>query len=213
MRPAGTENDLYNYHLRQLVSRGLIAKQTGRYSLTSDGTRHIIELNPVTDLGESHRFKLASLCIAVRGVAPNYEVLSQLRLRQPDAGERGFVGGGIKRGELATAAAARRLYEEAGLYGTFTLLGMLRKRRFDNQGNIISDILFHVCLCQDATGELVTSNAYGEQSWIPLPHALANESTAKIGSPQLAFQLSRLFTATAADIPIFYIEEDYQGAI
>jgi 8-oxo-dGTP pyrophosphatase MutT (NUDIX family) len=210
MRPTDTENDLYNYHLQHLVGRGLVAKRTGGYRLTTGGTRYIAELNPVTAFGESHRFKLASLCLVMRGEGDQAEFLYQRRLRQPDAGEQGIIGGGIKRGELATTAARRRLWEEAGLTGSFQLLGLIRKRRFDPQGDIFSDILFHVCFSRDASGELEPKNAYGEQYWAPAGHAVDIEKHGAVGSPKFAAILERVPFTPLGDIPMFYIEEDYE---
>jgi 8-oxo-dGTP pyrophosphatase MutT (NUDIX family) len=210
MRPPDTENDLYNYHLQHLVARSLVAKETDGYRLSPSGLRYIVELNPVSQIGESHRFKLASLCLVERGEGDQLQLLYQRRVRRPDAGEQGIIGGGIMRGELATDAAIRRLKEEAGLQGSFTLLGMLRKRRFDQAGDLYSDILFHVCICQDSRGRLERSNVYGTQAWIPLPQALNIENHGAVGSPKLAKILGHLPLMSSRAIPMFYLEEDYQ---
>jgi 8-oxo-dGTP pyrophosphatase MutT (NUDIX family) len=214
MRPAEVESDLYNYHLRQLVRSGLVEKfESQKYRLTPQGKRYIFELNPVTELGESHRFKLASLCLVLRQGPMGLDVLYQLRTRQPHAGEQGIIGGGIKRGELAVEAAKRRLTEEAGLQADFTLLGLIRKRHFDPAGDIYSDILFHVCLTRAATGTLVQQNQFGEQAWIPIEEAIELETTSPIGSRQFAGVLRQLVSTPPDQIPLFYFEETYQREI
>jgi 8-oxo-dGTP pyrophosphatase MutT (NUDIX family) len=214
MRPDEIENDLYNYHLRYLVGQGLVEKSDGnRYRMSLSGKRYLMELNPVTELGESHRFKLASLCLALRNAGPGLEALYQRRARQPHAGEVGIIGGGIKRGEPAVAAANRRLWEEAGLAGNFTLLGMVRKRYFDPAGEIFSDILFHVCVCTDSHGQLVAENEFGLQLWLPIDKAIGIETNGQVGSPQLARVLEQLKTTPPGAIPMFYFDETYHAEI
>src|SRR5688572_886688 len=77
MRPQDIENDLYNYHLRQLVSQGFTEKREQRYDLTAAGIKLLMELKPVTAQGESHRFKMASLCLVTRAAADGLEVVVQ----------------------------------------------------------------------------------------------------------------------------------------
>jgi 8-oxo-dGTP pyrophosphatase MutT (NUDIX family) len=214
MRPAGVENDLYNYHLRYLVGQGLAEKYDGNfYRLTTEGKRYLMELNPVTELGESHRFKMASLCLTVRGSGPDLQALYQRRSRMPHAGADGIIGGGIKRGEPAIATARRRLWEEAGLTGNFNLLGIIRKRFFGPAGDIASDILFHVCICTDSRGELVSRNEFGLNSWRPIDEAVDIEANGPYGSPQLAGVLEQIKSKPASQVPVFYFDETYHGEI
>jgi ADP-ribose pyrophosphatase YjhB (NUDIX family) len=209
MRPAGIENDLFNYHLKYLVQGGLAVKVADRYRLTTAGKEQLIEQNPIDAGGASHRFKIASLCLVLK----SGRLLYQRRTRQPFLGEQGMIGGGLYRGELATDAAARRLTEEAGLTADFRLLGMLRKRHLDQDGRLYSDIIFHVCAAAEPGGRLVTRNEFGEHSWLTIPEAADVESRASYGSPQLARLLQRLPDTPFADIPMFYLHEDYHHEI
>lgn len=209
MKPDDIENDAYNYHLQYLVHQGLVTKIADRYQLSSSGKKYLVELNPIDEKGESHRFKLAALCLLVRRDDDGIKLLYQHRTRQPFAGERGIIGGGLRRGELAVDTAHRRLREEAGLVATFSLLGLIRKRHFDSTNQIYSDILYHVCLSQKYSGELVSTNEYGEQSWITLDQAVTIESHQASGSRQFAQVLLRLKDTAATDMPLFYLEETY----
>jgi 8-oxo-dGTP pyrophosphatase MutT (NUDIX family) len=208
MRPVEVENDLYNYHLKYLVQTGLAAKVDQRYRLTDEGKRELIEINPMED-GVSQRFKIASLCLVMQGSGPGLRLLYQRRTRQPFAGESGMIGGGLYRGELAAAAASRRVFEEAGLRASFRLLGMVRKRHFNEGRQLYSDILFHVCVAGHAEGEVIARNEFGEHTWTPLAQAVALESRTRYGSSQLARVLPLLAHTPPAEIPMFYFDEEY----
>jgi 8-oxo-dGTP pyrophosphatase MutT (NUDIX family) len=213
MRPDGIENDLYNYHLQQLVRQGLIKKASDKYFLTSLGKELIIELNPINADGDSHRFKIASLCLLIDSSSGIPKLLYQHRTRQPFAGEWGIIGGGWRRGESAVHAARRRLKEESGLEAEFSLFGLMRKRHYDADGHIYSDILFHICASDAYSGELIESNNFGDQSWVPLDEAIAIESNGPIGSTQLAKILAELARKPVYGVPLFYLEETYRQDI
>jgi 8-oxo-dGTP pyrophosphatase MutT (NUDIX family) len=206
MRPPDIENDLYNYHLRYLTRQGLVEKRAGMYRLNETGKKHLVELNPYH---ESNRFKIAALCLVLQ----DGRVLYQERIRQPFAGQKGLVGGGIMRGEPAVAAAKRRLQEEAGLTAEFTLLGLMRKMRFDKTGELYTDILFHVCMAHDPAGQLVAENEFGKQFWLPVSQAASLEREQIMGSKQFAAALEKLDSLQAQSSPAFYIEETYHHDI
>jgi ADP-ribose pyrophosphatase YjhB (NUDIX family) len=213
MKPADVENDLYNYHLQYLLKQGLVAKQSEHYVLTTDGKKYLVDLNPLDEQGESSRFKMASLCVLTRETAKGVDFLCQRRARQPFAGEQGFIGGGIWRGELAADAAARRLREEAGLVAEFKHVGLIRKIRFDASGELYSDILFHLCFSDTYSGRLVHKNKYGEHEWVSLAHVIHLEQTRATGSKQLAALLKQYKTTDLSQMRQFYFEELYRADI
>jgi ADP-ribose pyrophosphatase YjhB (NUDIX family) len=203
IRPEQVENDLYNYHLQYLIKEGLVAKKDDRYVLATDGKKYVVELNPLTD-----RFKLAAVALLTRQGKNGLEILYQQRLRQPFVGEQSLVGTGIRRGELAHQAAARCLMTKAGLAAEFKLFGLMRKIKFDKQGDLYSDILFHICISDQHEGELMTRNEYGEHGWLTLEGAIAAERK-PAGSKQFAQILKQLHATDPAKIGLFYIEEFY----
>ncbi|MDB5178531.1 MAG: hypothetical protein JWN01_474 [Patescibacteria group bacterium] len=213
MKPDDVESDLYNYHLQYLVKNQLVFKEDEKYFLTSSGKKYIIELNPLDEKGESNRFKIAVLCLVIRESEQGPQILSQHRLRQPFAGQREFIGGGLRRGEPVLRAAKRRLGEEAGLSANFTLLGMLRKVRFDSQGLLYSDIIYHVCVADKYEGDLAVKNEFGLHTWLPLPEAARAEALETNGSKQFSQVLVQLAGQPFRDLPLFYIEEIYHHDI
>ncbi len=210
MRPGDIENDLYNYHLQQLVKQGLVLKGQGKYILTAKGKEFLIELSPIEESGELNQFKLAAMCIVVREVGDGMEILYQYRTREPFLGELEIMAGGIKRGEPVIEAAKRRAFEEAGVTADFSLLGLLRKTRYDHLGRLYSDILFHVCVCRDYSGGNEQINEFGRKRWLSLGEAIAVEEGSANGSRHLASVLSGL---SRKKLPVFYFEEVYNHDI
>ncbi len=209
MRPNETENDRYNYHLQALVKQGLVAKTADHYRLTAAGQRFILDHQPIDVINDRpiDKFKLAVLALVLRRVAGETEVLYQRRACQPFAGHCELIGGSLRKGEAVVEAARRRLAEESGLIGSFTLVGLIRKIRSDQTSQLYSDILYHICLATEPTGQLVAENQFGHNDWWPLERAIAHEQTARYGSQQLA----KLFQAIQANqaYPLFCTEERY----
>lgn len=44
LKPTGITNSLFNYHLRQLSSAGLVGKNSSGYGLTPAGTRYVAQV-------------------------------------------------------------------------------------------------------------------------------------------------------------------------
>lgn len=209
LRPADLENDLYNYHLQQLVRRGHVEKAGDRYILTPSGAALLMELNPVDASGQSQRFKLAAMCLVLRPGPNGPSLLYQRRTRLPFAGQRAPIGGGMMRGEPATAAAQRRLLQEGGLIVPEpTLVGLIRKYHYDPVGSLMSDILFHVCLVTSDVGEPVSQNEFGEHYWVSIAEAVRLEHDR--GSHEFAEWIADIAHAPA-ERPLFYFEERHHA--
>ena len=163
MRPAEIENDLYNYHLKRLVTNNFIVKRENNYFLTVTGKKYLMELQPYEiQTGTTHKFKVAALALVVERSNSSISVLYQVRRREPSRGAVEIVGGGIRRGESAADAAKRRLKEETGLEATFAVLGSIRKTRFDQNGSLYSDIWYQVCGTETSVGMLQKENSFGQ---------------------------------------------------
>ena len=214
MNVGAIENDRYNYHLQYLVQQGLIEKRSNRYLLSESGKRFVLNQQPIDILGqESDLFKLAALALVLRRKGSQLEVLYQTRLCQPFIGNQELIGGAIRKGEFIVEAAKRRLYEEANLVADFSLFGLVRKLRFDSGGQLYSDILYHICLAFDPTGELCHHNEFGRNAWLPIDAVILHEQTAPYGSQQFAMVLQQLKQKSAQAIPLFYYEATYRQDI
>ncbi len=204
------ENDLFNYHLQQLVKRGLVHKNRDLYSLTPNGKALAMELQPLDEQNQTgNKFKMAALCLVLN----DGKVLYQTRALQPFTGHREIIGGAINRGERATDAASRRITEEAGLSADFQLFGLIRKMRYDETDTLYSDILYHVCISHNPTGELIVKNEYGQHNWISFPEAIKIERESSYGCIRFGDELEELQKSPPTPLPLFYFEEEYRQNI
>ncbi|MBD3366117.1 NUDIX domain-containing protein [candidate division WWE3 bacterium] len=161
------DNDLFNYHLQQLVKRNYVLKEDKLYSLSNKGKEYVHKLDVKGHLHDL--FKVSVLAYVTNSAG---ELLLQKRLRHPYFGEIGVVAGKMLLGESAEDAAKRKLLEETGLTCNFRLVGVIRKTRKDTEDKIIEDTLFHVCYGDDFSGELVEENDYGLNYWASFDKAL-----------------------------------------
>lgn len=176
-RPPRVENDLYNYHLQFLVDKGYVTKHNGTYSLSSEGKIHVSVKDPLSPTGlKADTFKLGVLTLVLDTSGPETKVLNQTRHRQPFYGQKGIMGGSIKKGEFVVEAARRKLKVETGLEADFELISFIRKISVNKKNEIVSDVLFHLCLGRNPKGELLKETIYGENFWTTVPESIINES-------------------------------------
>lgn len=207
-KPPDIENDLYNYHLKQLLREGLIQKSSTLYTLSDEGKRLVGENMPLDPVGNrTELFRVNTLMIALRKNKGQLEVLDQQRKRHPYFGDRGVPGGGIKKGELATDAANRKLKMETGLEGEFKVLGILRRLRYTPDQKLVSDVIYHVCITEGPRGELQEDNFYGINRWVSIDEAIRLQEGFSQSSPKLQEIIRLLKTTAPKDIPFFFYEE------
>jgi len=155
------DDDLYNYHLQEMVKRGLLTKENSIYKLTNKGKQEVTYINSNgDDLG---RFKVITILVVTRN--NNKEILVQKRNRHPHRGEISTISGRVMVGEKVVEAAKRRLKEEAGLEANFEHWGDFRAIRKTANGKLFEDIIFCICKADEPTGELVSHSEYGENWW------------------------------------------------
>jgi ADP-ribose pyrophosphatase YjhB (NUDIX family)/predicted transcriptional regulator len=208
MKPTAVENDLYNYHLKYLVKSGLAVKDNDTYSLTDAGKQFVEEISPLDPAGQtSELFRVNVLAGGLRIHDGKLEVLNQKRTCHPFYGDVGIIGGPVKKGEKIIDAARRKFEEETGLIGEFTHLGVIRKLRYTNTGDLFSDILFHICFSAECSGALIAKNEFGENFWCDLISSINNEKIAAQGSVHLTKILEQLATTPLGQFPMFYVEE------
>jgi len=81
-KPTGLEGDHFNFHIVQLVKRGLVEKQArGRYSLTPTGKEYANKLD--TDSNTIERQPKVSVILVIWRDATKTELLLQERLKTP----------------------------------------------------------------------------------------------------------------------------------
>lgn len=156
------EDDLFNYHLQHLVKTGFLKKEDNGYVLTENGKALVTNIDE-EDLESPATFKVSVyICPVVGG-----KVLLYRRKKHPQYGYTGFISEKMKFGEGILGAAKRGLYEETGLIADFMVVGNLRQVRRNENGEVIEDGVFYVCITDKISGELKPSKE-GEYFWVKL---------------------------------------------
>ncbi len=201
-KPEGIENDLYTYHLKQLIKLGLVRKFKDKYSLTKQGKQSTEEIDFIDSFSlRADRFKVASLCLVFD--KESKKVLYQTRTRQPLYGNQEIIGGGVRKGETFTDTASRRLKEESGLTADFKWIGVIRKIRYVNTKELFNDIIYNICYTDTFNGELEAENSFGKNYWIDLDKAIKLEKSKTLVETYKFLQQNSILP------PFFTAEEKY----
>ena len=199
-QPENIDRDLYKYHLKFLVEKGILSKSGSVYRLTDAGKKLVQYLDVH---GDTHpTFKISVLCYVLRN---HSELLMQKRLRQPFFGDIDVISGKIQPGETPENAAVRKLAEESGLSASFSFLGVIRKVRRWPKTEIFEDTLYHICLAENPAGNLVTVNDFGENMWVSL-NRVADLISGNMTYTPNSLRLLELISAPPKET--FYIHED-----
>lgn len=201
--PNNVDDDLYNYHLQFLVKKGYVEKKDDIYLLTKNGKVAVQNLDPTGDLKDL--FKVGVLLFVIRESDGVKETLLQRRTRQPYFGDVHNITGKVHLGESIEDSAKRKLLEESGLCADFKFLGIHRKIRRDEKKAVIEDVIFHVCISLNPTGQLQEKNTFGGNFWADFSTAIKHNESNKTKSPQSEEIIKRV---KDGNFEFFYITED-----
>lgn len=203
MKPSDIDNDLYNYHLQQLVKKGLVDRYEDGYTLSKEGVQYVAD--PYADIDSSDSFFKFNVITIVSRVADGcLEILNQKRLSNPSYGKIGVPGGVVKKEEPVLVAARRKLEAETGLLAEFRLLGIERRVLYRG-GVLFSDMLFPIAHADYYTGSLQDTD-FGENMWVGIEEAIINESEEYDSLVSVKRVLEHLRKNTTPDLPFFYHE-------
>jgi ADP-ribose pyrophosphatase YjhB (NUDIX family) len=139
IKPKEVDGNLFMYHLRQVISGGLVQKSDSHYSLTSNGIRYSSQLSLKT-FQPRLQPKIVTLIASQNA---DEEWLLYRSKRQPFSDKIGFPYGKIHLGEKIREAADRELAEKAGVTADLRHVGDAYIIVHRDQ-ELISQILFHV---------------------------------------------------------------------
>lgn len=173
----GLGSEHMNYHLQKLVDFNLVTKAGAQYLLTDVGKDYTNLLDDNIEIVEKQP-KTSVLLVVVRKNPKTNQVehLLSKRLRHPYFGKVGRLTGKVRFGETLAQAAARELYEETGLKAkTIVLENLYHKLRYNDQKDVIQDVLFYTFFITDTHGELIERTQHQENFWIS-KNALLNRT-------------------------------------
>ena len=160
LNTAGLTTDHFSFHLKRLVSEGLIEKTEGRYRLTLTGKEFAGRLDTETATLE----KQAKIDVLVGAIKDN-KFLVQQRLKEPYYGFHGFITGKIRRGETVFEAASRELLEETCFTAKLILAGVKHKMDYDKEKGLLDDKFFFVIRAENPKGKLKEKFEGGRNFW------------------------------------------------
>lgn len=175
LMPVDADKDLFNYHLRELLKKGLIDKLPGKagYRLSEKGQQRVADTIHTSD--QSNRlFKVNPLLIVADKRESGVLILNQRRTSWPSYGIVGVPGGTIVKGEPLLDGAKRKLREETGVSADFEYVCTAR-RVLSKSGTLFSDVIFPVCYSESWDGTPMTTE-YGENFWVEIDTAIQNDS-------------------------------------
>lgn len=119
LKPRDVEGNLFMYHLKGLISEGLIEKHETTYRLTAKGMRAVGYLSLET--GKMRKQPKILTTVVCQNEAGEY--LFVRWHRQPNIGLVSFPHGMMHYGESVVVMAGRELAEKAGLEADLTFMG------------------------------------------------------------------------------------------
>lgn len=163
LKPQELENKLFDYHLKKVISAGLIEKAAdGTYTLTSEGRRlgiHVLEnTQALVDRAYSVLF------LVIRRSSDGAWLLYKRR-NHPLKDRVGFMHVIPNSLESATQTAQSECNLKTGLDCTFSPLGNGYFRVFENN-ELQSFTHFTLLSCEAAEGELTQNNELAEYMWV-----------------------------------------------
>jgi len=206
LQQEGVPNDLFNYHLQFLAKKGLVDRKDDGYSLSESGIRLIAD--PIADPGGNaitSLFKVNVITIVSRIEDGKMEILNQRRRSNPSYGKVGVMGGVVWKGEPLAEAASRKLEAETGLFAHFRIVGMERRMLYHGE-KLFSDVCFPIAYAAEYEGKLKPRTEFGENFWVPIDVAIANERHEYDSIESIPKVLQAAKGGKIAKLPFFFAE-------
>ncbi len=207
LRPVDTPNDLFNYHLKMLIAKQIVAKDSEGYRLSLKGHEYVADVFHSSDQA-NRLFKLNVITIVSRVNDGELEILTQERQSQPSYGQVGVMGGTVVKGESFADGAKRKLLQETGLLAEFKLVGFERRQLYKDD-RLFSDVLFPICYASSYQSDLLEATEFGRNYWEKIDQAVVNDSR-DFDSIQAIPKVLRAIRDDAIDELPFFCDETIQ---
>lgn len=155
LRVNDIENDLFNYHLKTLVQKGLVEKSAATYKLTRDGeflVEEVLALGYLRPAADKFRLYAHAIILDCNHAT---RVISRQRLRKPFIGDRGIHGTSVKQGETCANALVRHYKYHLNidlLPEKLILHGITRKIDLIDNQKVFGDRIHYIFVCNEFKG-------------------------------------------------------------
>lgn len=158
------KHELFNYHLRELVSQGYILKEGSKYKLSSTGRQKVSFMDEDGSLQQ--QFKVSMAAWVVRLHEGKWQTVMFTRKKHPQLGWKSIITGKMKYGESTDDCLARELFEEVGIIPTaWALIDVSRVFVKDEQGTLRNDLIIYSHVVTEWQNNIVLSGIEGEYFW------------------------------------------------
>lgn len=159
------DNNLFDFHLDQMIKAGFIKKTNTGYTLTDLGKEFAGRLDTEKSVIQKQA-KISVVVAPIRSFEGSNEFLIYTRLKHPFYGCQGFMSGKVNFGEQVTEAAKREFKEETNLETDNLEISSIRHYRvFNPQNELLEDKFMFFCLAQNPIGTL-QSDTEGKFEWV-----------------------------------------------
>lgn len=170
------DHDLFNYHLKELISKEYILKDQKGYSLTDKGKEITDFMEEDTKIQD--RFKTSIFIWPIR----NKKVLLHKRLKHPYYGYVGSISGKMKIGEKIDETITRELKDEINIEPiSIELLGVKRAIFVNKKKKVTTDGIYLVYLISDFKGKIKLNGIEGDYFWEDIDKVLDYDKMFKKG--------------------------------
>ncbi len=204
-QPEGISNDLFYYHLSQLLGHGYIEKdQDGLYKLTDRGVKVLTNIK--TEGHYRDDFKVSVMIYVTRKQEKEKQVMMARRLRHPYYDDLLPITGKMYHKHTFLSRADEKLFNEAGIKAKLRPVGIYRGKVFNSDESIlIEDSIFFVLVGEYLSGDLLAEGKKGRNFWLGFDEAIKCESKNRTHSPAFVEILERIKDDRLSD---FFILED-----
>lgn len=162
--------DLFTYHLKHLLSKNLIDKKDGIYSLTQAG-RILVGRYDENSFKIQSKLHFSFVCKNPRN---KNEFLIHTRKKSPFLDWSGFPSSKIDLNENYMENARTKFKKKTGLDGSFEFKGIHHVLSVLN-GNIVEDKLFFIVKVDNLHGNLLSQTEDGDNKWIKIKNIFKNQ--------------------------------------
>lgn len=174
-----TDNhDLFNYHLKDLINKGLVEKENNKYRLSISGRQTVALMEE--DGKYQKQYKVGMFINLIRKVNGKKQILLYRRLKHPHFGYVGSVSCKLTWGSSLTENLKRELFEELGIeLVKYEIIGVNHELFQNEKGELVGDGIFFVSVVTEWKGEPAEKSIEGDYFWCDIDNVFEVENLFK----------------------------------